>query len=165
MIPAWIDTRPFLYAIGLPCVILLTILACRIARSKKRKWKVTLIALAIYTALFWFFMHGPFIGQVKTREYMMTWEIRHGQSSNIEDPEVILNFVDFPGHFIAYYSRDIASHLERRTEEKVPVLIEITSDYGMIRAYSVKQIAGLESWASLDGFGGVSVSPGNSPWD
>ncbi|MFP6873403.1 MAG: hypothetical protein VCA55_07805 [Verrucomicrobiales bacterium] len=165
MIPAWVDIRPFFYVIGLPCVILLTILACRIARSKKRKWQVTLIALAIYTALFLFFMYGPFIGQIKTREYMMTWEIRHSQSSKIEDPEVILSFVDFPGHFIGYYSRDLVSHLKMGKEEKVPVLIEITADYCKVRAYSVKQIAGLKNWTSHDGYGGVSGSPGNSPWD
>ena len=165
MIPAWIDTRPFFYAIGLPCVILLTILACRIAQSKKRRWKVTLTTLAIYTVLFLFFMHGPFIGQVKTREYMMTWEIRHNQSSKIEAPEVILSFVDFPGHFISYSSRELLSHLKMRKEEKVAVLIEITSDYGMVRAYSVKKISGLENWTSHNSHGGVRASPENSPWD
>ena len=165
MILAYIDVRPFLFVIGLPVVILLAILGCWITKARIVKWKAALFATSTFAGLFGFFLYGPFIGQTETREHIMTWKIEPTPSSGINEPRVILSFVEFPGYFIGGYSDEIAAHLKKNGEEKVNVIFEITSDYGKVRGYSATEIAELKSWRWIDGFGGSSGSPEISPWD
>ncbi|MDB4737857.1 hypothetical protein OAF75_03365 [Verrucomicrobiales bacterium] len=172
MILAWIDTRPFLFVLGIPIVILLTFLGCAIVKSRVRRWKASAGTLILYVLLFAFFLYGPFIGQTKTREYMMSWEIKpphlHGeanQGTQIKVPEVIFSFIEFPEHFIGYHSIELADHLKTNGKDEVKALIEITSDYGKVRGYSVLEIVGAKSWPNEGIFGGSSGSPQRSPWD
>lgn len=172
MIFAYIDTRPFLFVLGIPIVILLTFLGCAIVKSRVRRWKASAGTLILYVLLFAFFLYGPFIGQTKTREYMMSWEIKpphlHGeanQGTQIKVPEVIFSFIEFPEHFIGYHSIELADHLKTNGKDEVKALIEITSDYGKVRGYSVLEIVGAKSWPNEGIFGGSSGSPQRSPWD
>ena len=172
MILAWVDIRPFLFVLGIPIVILLTFLGCAIVKSRVRRWKASTGTLTLYVLLFAFFLYGPFIGQTKTREYMMSWEIKspqlHGeanQGTQINAPEVIFSFIEFPEHFIGYHSHELAGHLKKNGKEEIKALIEITSDYGKVRGYSVLEIAGAKSWPNEWSFGGSSGSPQRSPWD
>tara|TARA_B110000438_G_scaffold169098_1_gene161580 strand:+ start:229 stop:747 length:519 start_codon:yes stop_codon:yes gene_type:complete len=169
---AYIDTRPFLFVLGIPIVILLTFLGCAIVKSRVRRWKASAGTLILYVLLFAFFLYGPFIGQTKTREYMMSWEIKpphlHGeanQGTQIKVPEVIFSFIEFPEHFIGYHSIELADHLKTNGKDEVKALIEITSDYGKVRGYSVLEIVGAKSWPNEGIFGGSSGSPQRSPWD
>jgi hypothetical protein len=165
MILAYIDLRPFLFVIGLPVVILLALLGCWIAKARIVKWKAVLFSTATFAALFGFFLYGPFIGQTETREHIMTWKIEPTRTKGINEPKVILSFVEFPSYFIGGYSDEIATHLKKNGEEKVNVVFEITSDYGKVRGYRETEIAGLKSWRWIDDFGGSSGSPERSPWD
>tara|TARA_B110000014_G_C20118926_1_gene592028 strand:- start:62 stop:580 length:519 start_codon:yes stop_codon:yes gene_type:complete len=169
---AYIDTRPFLFVLGIPIVILLTFLGCAIVKSRVRRWKASAGTLILYVLLFAFFLYGPFIGQTKTREYMMSWEIKpphlHGeanQGTQIKVPEVIFSFIEFPEHFIGYHSIELADHLKTNGKDEVKALIEITSDYGKVRGYNVLEIVGAKSWPNEGIFGGSSGSPQRSPWD
>ena len=103
---------------------------------------------------------------------MMSWEIKspqlHGeanQGTQINVPEVTFSFIDFPEHFIGYHSHELADHLKKNGKEEIKALIEITSDYGKVRGYSVLEIAGAKSWPNGWSFGGSSGSPQRSPWD
>ena len=80
----------------------------------------------------------------------MTWEIEPTRTNGINEPKVVLSFVEFPGYFIGGYSDEIAAHLRKNGEEKVKVIFEITSDYGKIRGYHETEIAGLESWRWIE---------------
>jgi len=166
MILAWIDIRPFLFVLGIPVIILLTFLGCALVKSKVRKLKVSIITLILYVLLFGFFFYGPFIGQTRTREYMMSWKIKSA-NEGVEKkvPEVIFSFIEFPEYFIGYHSRELADHLKKNSKEEIKALIEITSDYGKVRGYSVLEIAGAKSWPNEGSFGGGSGSPQRSPWD
>lgn len=102
----------------------------------------------------------------------MSWEIKpshlHGeanQETQINVPEVIFSFIEFPEYFIGYHSRELADHLKKNGKKKIKALIEITSDYGKVRGYSVLEIAGRKSWPNEWSFGGASGSPQRSPWD
>ena len=166
MIIAYIDIRPFLFAIGLLVVISLTIIGCWIANAKIAKWRVTLLATATFAGLFGFLFYGPFIGQTEKREHIMTWAIVEPTSTNgINESKVVLTFVKFPNFFIGGYSDEVAAHLKKNGEDKVSVIFEITSDYGKFRGYRVTEIAGLKSWRWIDSFSGVSGAPKKSPWD
>ena len=172
MILAWIDLRPFLFVLGIPVIILLTFLGCFLVKSKGRRFKSSIITLTLYVLLFGFFFYGPFIGQTKTREYMMSWKIKSPQldgeaneGANIKVPEVIFSFIEFPEHFIGYHSSELADHLKKNAKEEVKALIEITSDYGNVRGYSVLEIAGVKSWPNVGSYSGISGSPLRSPWD
>ena len=166
MILAWVDVRPFLFVLGIPVIILLTFLGCALVKSKVRRFKVSIITLILYVILFGFFFYGPFIGQTRTREYMMSWEIKSPhERAETKGPEVIFYFMEFPEHYIGYHSSDLADHIKKNGTEEVKVLIEITSDYGKVRGYSVLEIAGAKSWSKELSYGGNSGSPQRSPWD
>lgn len=75
MILAYIDLRPSLFVIGFPVVISLALLGCWIAKARIVKWKAVLFSTATSAALFGFFLYGPFIDEIETREHIMTWEI------------------------------------------------------------------------------------------
>ena len=165
MIIAYIDIRPFLFAIGLLVVISLAIIGCWIANAKIAKWRVTLFATATFAGPFGFLFYGPFIGQTEKREHIMTWTIEPTSTNGINESKVVLTFVKFPNYFIGGYSDEVTAHLKKNGEDKVSVIFEITSDYGKVRGYRETEITGLKSWRLIDGFSGISGTPKKSPWD
>lgn len=165
MFLAYIDGRPFLFVLGLPLFILLAVIGCRITKARFRKSTVAFVAGIAFTALFAFFLYGPFIGQTETREYMMTWRIEPSPSNGMKEAEVVLSFVDFRGHYIGEYSNELADHLKAKGEKEVKVVFEVTSDYGKIRGFNETEIAGLKTWRSEWGYAGSSGSPEKSPWE
>ena len=166
MIVAYIDARPLFFVLGIPIVILLTFLIRALIKSRVRTAKPFIVTLSLYVMLFAFFLYGPFIGQTRTREYKMSWEIMPAdEESETKVPRVIFSFIEFPEHFIGYDSSELAEYLRRSGKEEVNALIEITSDYGMVRGYSVLEIAGAKSWPNEWSFGGTNGSPQRGPWD
>jgi len=164
---AYIDIRHFLFLAGLPIFILITVLGRRLTRSTVSKGKAAFISSLVFTGLFGFFLtgFGPFVGQVSTREYVMTWEIKPPSTLGTQESEVILSFVEFPNYFIGDYSDDLAEHLQANREEQVKVVFEVITDYGKVRGFSETEIAGLKSWRLERGFAGSEGEPSESPWD
>jgi predicted PurR-regulated permease PerM len=164
---AYIDVRPFLFLAGLPIFILLTLLVCWLVRAKVNKGKAALISSLVFSGLFAFFLtgFGPFVNQTEIREYVMTWEIKPPPSDGTKGSEVVLSFVDFPGHYIGQYSDELAEHLRANGKEQVKVVFDVTSDYGRVRGLSETEIAGLTSWHSNGGYAGTRGTPSKSPWD
>jgi len=78
---------------------------------------------------------------------------------------VELSFAEFPGHFISHHSEDLAQHLQAIGKDKVPVVFEITRNYGRTKGYSEIEIAGLKTWRSDFSSGGTRGEPEQSPWD
>ena len=95
----------------------------------------------------------------------MRWEINPDPSDRIRESEVILSFVDFPGHYIGEYSDELAAYLRDKGNPEVKVVFEVTSDYGKVRGVHEAEIAGLHDWKSEWGYAGSSGSPSKSPWD
>jgi len=164
---AYIDTRPFLFVIGLPLFICLALLGCWLTARPFRKRSVSLVSALLFTALFTFFLtgFGPFVDQKETRSYQMTWEIKPGPAGGTTESEVVLSFVDFPGYYVGHFSDELAAHLRKQDETRVTALVEITSDYGKVRGTREMEIAGLRGWRSQDGYSGANGSPGRSPWN
>lgn len=165
----YIDARPFLFIGGLPFFIGLALLICRLAKTKFKRAHVVLLSSLLFTGLFTLLLTGigPFMDQEETREYMMTWEIKPSASNGTKQSEVVLSFVDFPGHYIGQYSNELAAHLRDKGEQPVKVAFEVTSDYGKVRGYRETEIAGLREWggAKNKGYGGSRGSPRRSPWE
>ncbi len=164
---AYIDVRPFLFLAGLPIFILFTILGCRLLRSTVSKGKAAFISSLVFAGRFGFFLtgFGPFVDQISTREYLMTWEIKPPPTHGTQESEVILSFVDFPNHYIGRYSDELAEHLRATGKEQVKAVFEVVTDYGKVRGFSETEIAGLKSWRSDGGFAGSRGEPSESPWD
>lgn len=164
---AYIDVRPLLFLAGLPIFILFTVLGCRVMRSTVGKGKAVFIAVVVFTGLFCFFLtgFGPFVDQITTREYMMTWEIKPPTTHGTQESEVILSFVDFPNHYIGQYSDQLAEHLRAEGKQQVKVVFEVVTDFGKVRGFSETEIAGLKSWRSDGGFAGSRGEPSESPWN
>jgi hypothetical protein len=164
---AYTDIRPILFLAGLPLFIGLAVLVCSITGAKFQKRKVALFSSLLFVGLFTFFLTGagPFVDQKETREYWMTWEIKPGPSQGMKESEVVLSFVDFPGHYIGIYSDQLAAHLPTLVSKKVKVVFEITSDYGKVRGFKETEIAGLKNWSSEWGYAGSIGTPSKSPWD
>jgi hypothetical protein len=83
----------------------------------------------------------------------------------MQESEVVLTFVDFPGHHIGKYSDELAQYLREKGEEKVKVVFEVSSDYGKVRGVHETDIGGLRHWRSESGYATSSGSPKESPWD
>ena len=164
---AYIDVRPLLFLAGLSTFILFTILGCRVMRSTVGKGKAVFIAVVIFTGLFCFFLtgFGPFVDQIATREYMMTWEVKPPPTHGTHESEVILSFVDFPNHYIGQYSDQLAEHLRAEGKQPVKVVFEVVTDFGKVRGFSETEIAGLKVWRSDGGFAGSRGEPSESPWN
>jgi len=163
---AYFDVRQFLFIGGLPLFIGLSLLVCWLAKTGFKKWKVTLFSALIFITLFTLLLTGvgPFVDQKQTREYWMTWEIKPAPSNGMKESEVVLSFVDFPGHYIGEYSDVLATHLRQKGDRKVKVVFEVTSDYGKVRGFHETEIDGLREWKSEWGYAGASGSPKKSPW-
>ena len=169
MIPlAYIDVRPFLFVGGLPLFIGIVLLVCWLIGLKWQKGKVALISSLIFTALFTLFLtgFGPFVDQKETREYRMTWSIAQTPSTRgMKEAEVILRFVEHPQYAVGQFSDELAAHLKEKGEDTITAKFRVTYDYGKVRGYSVREIAGLSGWKSEWGYGSVSGSTEDSPWD
>ena len=164
---AYIDVRPFLFLAGLPLFIGAIFLACRLAKAKFKKGTLVLLSSLLFTVLFTFFLtaFGPFVDQTEIREYQMTWEIKPAPSNGMKEAEIVLSFVEHPGHFIGEYSDSLAAHLREKGDREVKVVFEVTSDYGKVRGFHEIEIGGLRDWNSEWGYAGSSGSPSSSPWD
>ena len=165
---AYIDIRPLLFVVGLLLFIGLSLLIGRLGKKNIKKTTVVVIASVLFTGLFTFLLtgFGPFINQKETREYMMTWQIKPIRLNDMQQSEVVLSFVDFPGHYIGEYSNELAAYLRDQGDKQVKVVFEVTSDYGTVRGYHRTKISGLEEWTSEQvGYGGSSGSPNKSPWE
>jgi len=163
---AYIDVRPFLFIGGLPLFIGLSLLVCWLANTRFKKGNVTLFSALLFTVLFTLFLTGvgPFIDQEEVREYMMSWETKPSSSNGMKESEVVLTFVDFPGHYIGEYSDELAAHLRDKGKQPVKVVFEVASDYGRVRGFHETEIGGLRGWKSEWGYAGSSGSPTKSPW-
>lgn len=164
---AYVDLRPVLYLGGLPVWVCLVVLVVRMLRMKTPTGWVVAIAGLLFTALFVFFLteQGPFIGQMKTRDFQMRWEIKQAQRDGLNEPEVVLHFQDHPGYYLGEHSRELAEHLRGRREALVQGRVIITSDYGISRGIRLIEIAGLSGWKSEWGYAGSSGSASRAPWD
>ncbi|MDB3941820.1 hypothetical protein N9406_12760, partial [Verrucomicrobiales bacterium] len=98
-------------------------------------------------------------------EYQMTWEIQPPPSKELGQTVVVLSFAEFPGHFVSHHSDELAGHLQAVGKDKVPVVFEITRNYGRMKGYSEIEIAGLKTWSSQLSSSGTRGDPEKSPWD
>lgn len=164
---AYFDLRPVLYLGGLPVCVGLAVLVARIVRLKMATGWVVAMASLLFTASFVFFLTelGPFIGQKVTRDFQMRWEIKPAQTNGLKEPEVVLHFQDYPGHYLGEHSRELAEHLRGQQEKLVQGRLVITTDYGKTRGIHLSEIAGLSGWKSEWGYSAVSGSPSRAPWD
>jgi hypothetical protein len=106
------------------------------------------------------------VDQKEIREYEMTWSIAQTPSTKgMKEAEVVLRFVEFPQYAVGEYSDELAAHLQKNAEGTVTAKFRVTYDYGKVRGYSVREIAGLSGWKSEWGYGSVSGSPEDSPWN
>jgi hypothetical protein len=164
---AYIDVRPFLFIGGLPLFIGLFLLICWLAKTRFKKANVALISAILFTGLFTFFLtgFGPFIDQKETREYTMNWEIKSAPTNGMKQSEIVLSFVDFPGHYIGEYSNQLAVYLRDKGEQPVKVVFEVTSDYGKVRGFHEIEIAGLHGWETEWVYTGSCGFLRKSPWE
>ena len=164
---AYIDVRPLLFLAGLPLFIVFTLSVCKLVRAEINRGKAVLISSLVFIGLFAFFLSGlgPFIDRKETREYLMTWAIKPPPSADVREAEVVFSFVDYPDHYFAEYSDELAAHLRSTRLAKVKVVFEVTSDYGRVRGYNQKEIAGLKEWHTAGGYGGSRGDPRQTPWN
>ena len=136
-------------------------------RKKNKFRKIFGLSFSAYVGLFIFFLTeiGPFIGQLDTREFIMTWKLGEEEYSSFDQPHLVLEFKDFPGNKIGHYSQKLFDHLNAQGTNEIEVIFSTVSDYGSVRGYSAESIAGLREWSSEFSYGGTSGSPTSSPWD
>jgi hypothetical protein len=118
--------------------------------------------LATYAGITWLAWE-VLVDQKAERVVPMRWETR-GSTNDYGATEVVLHFVDFPGHLVGDYSDDLAAYLAARQENPVEVTFEVTRDLGWCtRSHRLARVGDLTSWRSAWGYSG-SRGDGPSPW-
>ena len=129
------------------------------------------VSAVIFTAVFVVFLteRGPFLGRTYRKEFRMSWMVEpvvsEGSIQGFRRSGVRLEFVDFPGHFVVILSEELLQHLRRQPSGPVPVVFDVTYDYGRARGYNAVEIAGLRDWVVEFGWGGTVGDPRRSPWE
>jgi len=121
------------------------------------------VAYAGTTWLAW----ASLVGRRSERVVTMRWESR-GRAHDFDATEVVLHFVDYPGHFVGEYSDDLAAGLEATGRNPVEVTFRVTTDLGRcVRGFRVSRVGDIASWHAAWGYAGASgtaPSPWRSPW-
>ena len=163
---AWgVDTRPFLFLIGLLLVTLIGWGVRRFGPPRVRRPIALLIGLVAYVSLFWFIFYGPFVGVDRSMTFSMTWRLGEPGFQASKQAHVILEFRDYPGHRLGIFSDDVASYLRRLGSDTVDVTFDVTTDWGHTRGFHEIRIGDLTSWRAEGGYSGVGGQNfGPSPW-
>jgi hypothetical protein len=100
---------------------------------------VALLSTLLYIVLFAVFFTGlgPFIGRESLRERMMNWEIMPSEREHTKEAEVVLTYVDAPGHVVGENSDELAAYLRSRSRQPVRVVFRVRSDYGHVVSYNI----------------------------
>ncbi len=97
--------------------------------------------------------------------FPMVW--RYG-SIDTEWPDcrhVVFRFVDFPGHVLGIYSKDLGQYLESLGTNQVFLQFDVAYDpNGQLKRYRVAQIGDLTRWQSEFQYAGAEYYGGASPW-
>jgi len=100
-------------------------------------------------------------------ERSMSWHIRT-PSAETRGPEVVLEFEDAPGNYVALYSAQVADYLRSSGFDRVDVQFSLTRDLGCLRGFRETRIGTLVSWETnsggYSGAVGTSESPWTNPW-
>jgi hypothetical protein len=160
---AYVDGRPYLFVAGIPFVL---VIAWFLVRTKLLKGygNAISIGLAVYVVAFLGIFAGPLVDQTSTREYTMTWSVAPEPSQGLSQSEVILTFVDYPGHSVGEFSDKLAAHLQTQGQPTVRVSVELTKDFGQVRSFRLTEIAGLRHWQAEYGYSASRGDQFPSPW-
>lgn len=153
-----------------PIVLLGAVLAAALTRAHWQSARSPLAAMgaviltyAVVTALAW----NVLLGQEIERTFTMRWESR-GRDNGHRATEVVLSFVDYPGHYIGEYSDDLYAYLAARQENPVAVTFLVTRDLGWCtRGFHATQVGTLQAWKTAWGYAGSdgrAPSPWRNPW-
>lgn len=129
----------------------LAVLLTVVLRRRWRKLRVAMTAAAGMAALLAFLLYGPWVGRTEEQVRRVTWRVEQGREG-FAQAEVILSFVDEPGRILGEFSNELATHLRRRGETEVTVVLEVTRDYGRERGFRLREVAGLRGWSSEWGY-------------
>ncbi len=157
----------FYFMVGLLGFICLSWLVVWWRRSTIDRGSLVFRATLLYTALFVFCCTGlgPFVDRESHRERMMTWDIKPSELKGITEAEVILAYVDAPGHVIGVYSDELAAYLRSRAKQPVKVVFRVRSDYGKVVSIMEIEIDGLREWKSAFGYSGMRGQAKGSAWN
>ena len=122
------------------------------------------MTLAGYAALFVILAAGPFVGRESIESFEMTWRIAETPSRSQAQAEVVLTFVDYPGHGVGEFSDRLAVHLQALDRAKIRATFRVTRDYGRVRSYQMTSVAGLTEWGSMNSYGFSNGDSAASPW-
>ena len=106
------------------------------------------------------------VGVERRESFEMTWKYADPSPRQPNSKHIVLNFVDFPNHYIGIWSSDLGPYLETLPSKRVRVVFVVTRDFGSVRGYQEVQIGELRKWNSSGGYGGRSGDASlPSPWD
>ena len=109
------------------------------------------------------------VGDKSYRTFKMTWA-NEGANNDFKESEILLGFVEYPGHYEGIYSNELAAYLKQLPGNQVDVTFEVTSNFGCLRGFNETQIGELKSWRSPFGysrgtdFAEDHPSPWKTPW-
>ena len=94
--------------------------------------------------------------------FQMMWTDK-GDRNTFAEPEIVLGFVEYPGHYVGHYSRQLKQLLEATGDSIVEVAFETTRDFGCLRGFREVRIANVSLWQSSWSYSGAAGST-PSPW-
>ena len=104
--------------------------------SRGVKFAVQVLALIVSVTVL---ASAFFVGVERTVTHEMRWT--YGREKNARGQrEIFLIYKDFPYYYERFFSEDLARYLESLGGDTVPVTFKVTSDFGKVRGYSIREV-------------------------
>lgn len=163
MLLAYVSILHWALAANLLVVVLLLAWAFT-ARGRWRTFaRVTVGVVTSVSVLFWGSI-ALFTGVKREMRFDMTWEYGQPVDACPGAKHVILRFKGYPDYAIGVCSADLGDYLEGRGGREVPVVFEVTRDFGRTRGFHEVQIGELRQWDACDGYASVAGDTAPPPF-
>ena len=145
------------------------VVAVWITQSERKNQDQKTILLLLTIVIYFLSLAATYkflLDQKSYRTFSMTWTDK-GVNNQFKESEIDLEFVDFPGHHQGVYSNEVSNYLYHTSTKTVPVIFEVTSDFGCLRGFNEIQIGELTHWKSIWGYSSYNEVKGLSrvsPW-
>jgi len=104
------------------------------SRGVKVAVEILLLIACLTVVASWFF-----VGVESTVTHEMRWT--YGREKNARGQrEIFLIYKEHPYYYERFFSEELARYLESLGRETVPVTFKVTSDFGKVRGYSIREV-------------------------
>ena len=134
-----------------PFGALIAILFTQPERKKSKEITANILFVVIFYMVCNILVWKIFTDQKSEEVFEMTWTDK-GNTNDLKESEILLQFVDYPTQYVGIYSNELSNYLHHLQTNPVTVTFEVKRDFGCFRSFYQTQIEDLKHWKSPNGY-------------